>query len=63
MIVYIVEGYVPQQDDGSEQACVTIGVYDDSYPAEEGRRIAEENGYQWVTMFSLELNRTYVTKQ
>jgi hypothetical protein len=60
VIVYIVKGYTPQEDDGSEQASVIIGVYDDSYRAEEARNLAQEKDYEWVTINLMKLNDIYV---
>jgi hypothetical protein len=57
MFLYIVDGYAPQQDDGSEQHVVTIGVFNDHDLASQARKIAEENGYSEVLIKPLELNK------
>ncbi len=60
MIVYVVKGYTPQEDDGIEQASVIIGVYDDCLRAEEARDLAQKKDYEWVTIKLMKLNDIYV---
>jgi hypothetical protein len=43
MFLYIVDGYAPQQDDGSEQHVVTIGVFDDHDLASQARETHKQN--------------------
>ena len=63
MLAFIVEGYVPQQDDGSDQHLVTIGLFDDYELARQAVEKAEKLGYDEVVAKSFEINKAHFVKR
>lgn len=56
MIVYILQGVIPQQDDGSEETYVVLGVYESREKAEDTQAYAKSMGWETFSIIPCKFN-------